>query len=632
MKEFKLDIDSSIKGIYLSSEMIDLINIVKCDDIDKLKKFIKECEQLSMDNNEIDNFIQKNLEELKSNVFEQYQNSFVSLQDKVTNREKVYKNSLEHVGIGKDEIDKYTQIFKQQGVEGVKNTLLNEKKEEYAKIAKSQHRFIASERDQIKTVTYDEISQINELLKNHNTILLGGGRYYDVKNKMATKDIPDMEKYDFYHIQRGLDFCEENGLHARYHTLLDKQTLDGHLAGNDKEQVLSEIKEYVEKSIDFINEYNSSHRIKDKDGNENRVIKSVDLFNEIISFDPPYVNRWQQEYGIKLDELLQVFNYALDNKPEGVTYVYNEPFLENPERRKAVIDLLKQMNEVSPGLVDTLGSQMHIETKQNTKDIVECFKDFKELQDLGFNIQITEFDMCIPESEMFNKDGSLKNLTSEEKQNKMQEIQQIIAESGVKLDGLTYWSVSDTLDHNLERTNSKTFLAKDFYSKFKSLCDEKDSITLDELLQHPYITKEQTQKFIELYNQKGGLEKLDKIINSTQREVATSRLAGLYSDISRTKENKSHETENMNKGDKNFRSKIKAFFSKIFGGNKDIKLLNEPNDNFETRNDDATLFNKDLKESINPTDKIIESQKKREEFEEIEVGINGQDEKSKSIE
>jgi hypothetical protein len=41
---------------------------------------------------------------------------------------------------------------------------------------------------------------------------------------------------------------------------------------------------------------------------------------------------WEELHGISNEELVSVFQYALDNKPQGITYVYNEPFLENPER------------------------------------------------------------------------------------------------------------------------------------------------------------------------------------------------------------------------------------------------------------------------------------------------------------
>lgn len=380
--------------------------------------------------------------------------------------------------------------------------------------------------DQIKDVTYEEMQKITDTLTETNTVLLGCGRFYDVVNKLANSK---EDKYDFYKVKRGLEFCQKNGLNARYHTLLDKQTLDLHLAGKSKEEVLSAINGYVKETIDFLNEYNNTH--------EQSKIISVDLFNEIVSFNKPYVNRWQQEYGIELNELLQTFQYARDNKPEGVTYVYNEPFLENEDRRNIVISLLQQMRQISPDLIDTLGTQMHIETTQNMEDVKKCFKDFKKLQNFGFNIQITEFDMCVPETQLFEKDGTAKKKIGLDKSKKIEEISKIIRESGVILEGISYWSISDTLDHNLQRTNTKTFLSKDFYDKYKELNSENSEISLDDVLAHPFLKEGQAEKFKELYMQEDGRRQIEQKIEASQREVITSRLAGLYSPSTIIKEN-----------------------------------------------------------------------------------------------
>ena len=102
------------------------------------------------------------------------------------------------------------------------------------------------------------------------------------------------------------------------------------------------------------------------------------MFNEIISFDEPYRNMWQELYGISNEELVSIFQYALENKPDGVTYVYNEPFLENHERRQVVIEQLSRIHELDPGLIDTIGTQMHIEMTQNIDDIRHCFEDLKK--------------------------------------------------------------------------------------------------------------------------------------------------------------------------------------------------------------------------------------------------------------
>lgn len=46
---------------------------------------------------------------------------------------------------------------------------------------------------------------------------------------------------------------------------------------------------------------------------------------------------------------------------------------------------------------------------------------------------------------------------AEFKSMKINEISKAIEDTKIQLDGITYWSISDTLDHNLERTNRKTY-------------------------------------------------------------------------------------------------------------------------------------------------------------------------------
>lgn len=391
------------------------------------------------------------------------------MEQSIEDRRCVLESALKHSGIIAEEVDSYISVFQNDGYEGIKKKLKAEHPESYDIFTEKAHRFIGTERDQMTSITYEELSGLNDILSNHNTILIGAGRYYDVTKKMYDEHIPDMGKYDFYYAQRGLNFGYKNGMYARYHTLLDKQTMEEHLIGKQKEDVLRELQEYVKESIDFISKYNEEHKINGKG-----VICSVDLFNEIISFDEPYRNMWQELYGISNEELVSIFKYALENKPDGVTYVYNEPFLENPERRQVVIEQLSRINEIVHGLIDTIGTQMHIEMTQNTEDIRKCFCDLKKLEELGIGTQITEFDMCLPERFMFNENGkarSEKELVelinrksgisvesmAEFKKIRINEISEAIKQTGIKLDGITYWSISDTLDHNLERTNRKTY-------------------------------------------------------------------------------------------------------------------------------------------------------------------------------
>lgn len=107
--------------------------------------------------------------------------------------------------------------------------------------------------------------------------------------------------------------------------------------------------------------------------------------------------------------------------------------------------------------------------------------------------------------------GSIAEL----KEMKVNEISRATEETGVSLEGVTYWSISDTLDHNLERTNRRTF--------------EQNS----------------------------------------QRDTAVTRYAGLYSDFNKEKDKTKQESDKQSlekmkdKKDNNKKNKLLSFISKI---------------------------------------------------------------------
>ena len=187
----------------------------------------------------------------------------------------------------------------------------------------------------------------------------------------------------------------------------------------------------------------------------NNCYKNNKIYRDLIPGEiPEYKNIWDIKYGISMPELMSCFEYALVNKPEGVSYLYNEPFLENDQRRKKVFETLSQ---TTPGLIDTLGSQMHITITQDIDSIRRCFNDFKRLQDSGMKIQITEFDMSLGKDDprvFMTDDDILLESIYQEKNKRIFDISNVIKESGVRLSGISYWSLTDGIDCNLERIRS----------------------------------------------------------------------------------------------------------------------------------------------------------------------------------
>ncbi len=606
MQEFPLNLESTINGIYLNTETIELLSIIQCENIEELKDFAINCSQLSISEEDLTSWNDNDIEHIKRNLVEQYKSTLVPMEQSIEDRRSVLELALKHSGITADEVDAYISLFQDYGYEGIKKKLKAEHPESYDIFTEKAHRFIGTERDQMTKITYEELSGLNDILSNYNTILIGSGRYYDVTKKMYDEQIPDMKKYDFYYAQRGLDFCYKNGMYARYHTLLDKQTMEEHLIGKQKKDVLGELQEYVKKSIDFISKYNDEHKINGKG-----VICSVDLFNEIISFDEPYRNMWQELYGISNEELVSIFQYASENKPDGVTYVYNEPFLENHERRQVVIEQLSRIHELDPGLIDTIGTQMHIEMTQNIDDIRHCFEDLKKLEQLGIGTQITEFDMCLPERFMFDENGrilseqelvelinskmSRRGITigsiAEFKSMRINEISKTIEGTGIQLDGITYWSISDTLDHNLERTNRKTYeqglqrdIAKTRYAGLYSGLERKQTMMLEN--KKMYVRKNIERQKTSLIRYQTMYAEAIKNNETIKAEIYASRVEKIKRRINELENQLSYMREDIPE-DLEERKKIRQSFSQqvaeiipdgvpmVFHGNNDIATIYE---------------------------------------------------------
>lgn len=457
MNCYQLNVNSDSVGGYFSSEQIDLLSIIQCKNHDDLVSFINQCEQLSnvFSEEDFQCFINYDLESFKRIVFEKYQDTLVFHDsDKLL----VLENLLYHCGLSDEDIHNIRKIYMNENIEMIssgREYIKNEYPDHCDEIFKKSHRFISTERDGLKTENlYDEFVMLNERLIDFDTILISSGKLSFVMNELF--DESNEERFDFYYTLRDLNFAYRNNKHVRFHSLLTRDLANDMFVGRSKEEVLSILQLYVRKTIDFIHCYNACHKLKDG----SFVIQAVDLFNEIVSFDTnsrgEYDNIWESRYGITIHELCSVFKYARENKSSNMSYLYNEPFLENSKRREKVIAILQEINTICPFMIDTLGSQMHITIQTPNDDICSCFHDLKKLQsEFGYNIQITEFDMSLGKNLIFRVTDSHFEFSEEQvinyKQEKIGVVSDIINQSFVCLSGVSYWSLTDTIDHNLER-------------------------------------------------------------------------------------------------------------------------------------------------------------------------------------
>ena len=464
MDKYDLKVNSRNVGGYFSSEQIDLLSIIQCNNMDQLVNYVINCDQIKhlYSGFRFDKLRTLDFEQAKRMVFKDYQDSMI-LHD--SNVNDSIENRLKNIGIKEHDFKVIKKALKGRNISFIKQFLQKNYADKADEILSLNHHFVSEERDQIKDVLlYDELSLLNSQLSYFNTMLIGSGRIYNVVNEFY--DVSDSDKrFDFYKAKRDLDFAYNNGKRVRFHSLLVKEDASHLFERKSKEEVISIIKSYVKECIDFVNDYNETHKIV-VDGKEVPIIRAIDLFNEIVSFEKNdqghYYNIWEEKYGITLSELIEVFEYAKDHKPEGVDYLYNEPFLENDERRKKVLEVLQSIESLNPGLIDTLGSQMHITMTIPEENIKRCFNDLKKVQEKRCQkIQITEFDMSLGSQEILRVFGSKPDVSLEQvynyKKSKVDSISSIINNSGVLLDGISYWSLTDGIDCNLERIRT-TFL------------------------------------------------------------------------------------------------------------------------------------------------------------------------------
>lgn len=456
MDIYKLKVQTKQVGGYFSSEQIDLLSIIQCETKQEIIDFIKECQQLhgmvDMNRDDMD------LEEFKRFVFKCYQDSLLPHH---SDSECVLKHMLERLGLKEEEIEVVVKTRLQEKAESlsyIKEYIKNRYPNDFSRLFRASHQIITKERDQNKDhQLYDELVLLNNHLPMFQTLLVGSGKPEVVINFLFSQDD---DRFDFYFAKRDLDFAHRNDKHVRFHTLLTREANLTFFDGMKKEDILNVLKSYVKYTIDFISEYNKTHKLT----NGNSVINAIDVFNEIISFEKnqegQYENIWEAKYGISIKELCDAFSYAIEHRPEGVVYLYNEPFLEDQERREKVFEVLRSINSYVPGFIDTLGSQMHITFQTSDEQIEECFQSFKLLQDVfAMNIQITEFDLSLSERETrklinVNSPYTYRQVYTMKKE-RINNISSIIVKSGVRLDGISYWSLTDRIDCNLERVRMR---------------------------------------------------------------------------------------------------------------------------------------------------------------------------------
>jgi len=135
-------------------------------------------------------------------------------------------------------------------------------------------------------------------------------------------------------------------------------------------------------------------------------IKVWDVVNEAISDGGPNVLRnslWMQIIGP--DFIAKAFEYAHEADPDAILR-YNDYGLENPEKRKKLITLIKEL-QAQHVPVMAIGTQTHVSV--SSPSFEEEDQELTEIESLGLPIHVTELDVNSAQGGQHNNGADVAN-------------------------------------------------------------------------------------------------------------------------------------------------------------------------------------------------------------------------------
>ncbi|MBQ6018455.1 MAG: endo-1,4-beta-xylanase [Clostridiales bacterium] len=227
-----------------------------------------------------------------------------------------------------------------------------------------------------------------------------------------------------------LDFCKENGISMRGHTLIwhsqtpswffyENYDVNGQLASRDL--MLKRMENYIDSVINYC------------ETNYPGVIYAWDVCNECID-DGGGIRQsyWTQTIGNDFVE--KAFEFARKHAPSNVQLFYNDYNEYQGSKQDDIINLLKPI--AAAGNIDGMGMQSHISSGLDPDYYISAAKRYAD--ELGVIIHITELDVTAPKSQNPMYDQGVY----------MQKLFTAIIEAdkaGVPIECVTVWGLTDDM-------------------------------------------------------------------------------------------------------------------------------------------------------------------------------------------
>ena len=479
------DIKNDNLGITLNRQMIELMLIATANNIEELKKI---AEDLNIKN--INFSSQNTMEEIRQLIFNSYINDLTSrneyYKNKFANLERKIQNVVNNSNIDENAKNQLKILILNSLKKNMTSSQIFELiSSKFDKTASSKiFGALLSSRD------LSEIGIIDYTLENYKALAQKTSEFksitIDFEAKYPAVYMPNGEFY-FNNLERCLNFAKNNNKETRLNALIFFEDCPLELSKLDfnetnKKIVFNKLLDYVDKITKYISTYNS----ESLKNNGYEVVKSIDIFNELITrfssdFSNSYLIRenvpknnleetgWQKF--LTIEDLCSIAMCARKNLPN-VEFVYNEINLEDPKKIivfKNVMERIKKFEKENQHLlngkkiIDCIGTQCHLNPYVTPKNLEFSLE---QLSAYGLPLKITEYDQPLSD-EFINSHSHIE--CEEEKMKKQRSIKSFLKSNKEKynIKQITIWSLTDKTSFHLDKRNEK--LIKDLKQPVSSL-------------------------------------------------------------------------------------------------------------------------------------------------------------------
>lgn len=450
-------------GITLNNQDIDLMMIATSETLDDLEEKLKRITNIKATINP-----NASIEDERQRIFDLYMHSLTPKVEYLKQPDirilKKVKYLMESGVFSSEEVKKYNESENEQEKVDMARSLISSYSQNPSKlhqIYKTLRDYTPIEKTGIIGTSLEAYRNLyTQIQQNYNSITI------DEEAKYGNMVLGD-GTFDFEHLKKSLDFARENGKQVRLNALIFYMDCPEYLYQLPKNEeskrlVKQKLMDYVSATTKFI-----------ADNGYSDVVRSYDVFNELL-------NRFSMNGGISymyrgdipqtdltaddntksgwlkhldISDLCDVIAEARNNLPDA-DFMFNDDNLTDPKKieanKKLILEIQKYEKEHGVKLINSIGTQMHIDNDSSKTDIENMIR---ELSKFGLPIEITEFDIAMTKGVAGLSDFEIEIL----RQQKINEVYSIVEKlrEECNIRGFTIWSKTDRQNFRVSLENER---------------------------------------------------------------------------------------------------------------------------------------------------------------------------------